>query len=73
VKITVEDVLRREYDKAALFRYLADMAAANPEAPDSAALSGLADAWEETAETLRAIRHSLSDEALGAELQTPKR
>jgi hypothetical protein len=70
VKITVEDVLRREYDKAALYSYLADMAAANPEAPDGPALSGLADAWEETANTLSAVRRSLSVEALGVEVRS---
>jgi hypothetical protein len=69
VKITVEDVLRREHDKAALYSYLADMAAANPEA-DGPALSGLADGWEETANTLSAVRRSLSVEALGVEVRS---
>ena len=60
VRLTVEEALRRAEDTAALLRYLADLAAGSPEAPDRSALSGLADACGDIADTLKQARHSFS-------------
>jgi hypothetical protein len=67
---TVEDVLRRVTDQAALLRFVADAAAASREAPTPSALSGLADLCDDLETSVRAVRDVLSVEALCIELKT---
>jgi hypothetical protein len=66
--MTVEDALRIAEDKAALLHWAADCAAESPGFPTSATYSGLGDACEEIGDMIRAIRQSLTVDALGTDL-----
>lgn len=66
---TVEDLLRELADRAAMLRYTCDSGAVNPNPPDEAVLSGLADAAAEMEAKIRAARRSLSNQALSIEVK----
>jgi hypothetical protein len=71
--LVVEEVLRELESKAAMLRYLNDSAALNPELPDAAALSGIADVCGEIQRWARSTRGSLSVEALGTAVRPKHR
>jgi hypothetical protein len=61
----VEDGLRRAEDRAALLRYVIDLAAASSEHPEPPVMSGLADLCGDIEETLRQIRQAINADELG--------
>lgn len=62
--LTAEDTLHQLEDGAALLRYLAALAAASPEQPDPAVLSGISDLCHHLESLARATRQALSIHAL---------
>ena len=58
--LTVEELLRRAEDRAALLEYLANLAANSDDCPERAALSGLADACEDISHDLAQVRAALN-------------
>ncbi len=64
---TVEEVLRRVEDRAAMLRHHADNAGDEP--IDRRALSGIADCCEEIEEDIAAVKRTLSVDVLGEEIK----
>jgi hypothetical protein len=65
--LTVEQVLRRVEDKAAMLCVLLDFASTNPAAADAKVLSGLGDVFESIEEDIRHARRALDAAALSVE------
>ena len=62
---TVEESLRLAENRAAVLRYLADLASRSPVLPDERVMSGISDLCEEIESTVRSTRRSLDVEVLG--------
>ena len=69
MEITVEESLKRVESRAAVLRYLANLASQSPEHPDPSVLSGMGDVAEDIEETVRAIRRGLDIEALCTDVE----
>ena len=69
IHLTVEESLRAIEDKAALLRYLASGATVNIEPPDHAVLGGIMDVCGEIEQMARAVRGTLSVDALSASIK----
>ena len=67
---TVEELLRYAEDRAALMRFLVELAADSPATSDPKMLVGFGDVFEDIENGIRRARQALSVEALNVEVLT---